>query len=286
MVLQYARVLVVKDRARLAVAMVFGVFALIYILVLLTDRPAILLQTELFSPYRFSLNAIIPSLGHLFLLSILAAVFSGFCFLHYPVSEREGKERAKDYLFLTSLLIAGALLISVFHLIFSELISTSNINFEAFKVLDLSIFSAIGFVAVFLLLLFPVFFLMKIFRSITALPVSVVLVSIFSSIGIIVVIWHRDAGTFVPLSLFYLLLTISIWLTYRANMGFFNMTVIFSLIFGLYSLFFIITNCLRSKLQKILKYKLLHYLQKMTPKLNNFFSTCGPIYQKIMFLEL
>ena len=88
---------------------------MIYLLVLLTGKPAVFLQTELFSPYRFSLNSVIPSLGHLFLLSILAAVFSVVFYRYFPFQEWQPSKYIKDHFLLASLLIAGALLITLFH---------------------------------------------------------------------------------------------------------------------------------------------------------------------------
>jgi two-component system nitrogen regulation sensor histidine kinase NtrY len=239
LILEYVKHLARRNKGRLAVGFVLLVFTILYLLVLVTGKPTVFFQTELFSPYRFSLNGAIPSLGHLFLLSILAAVFSGVFFRLYPLNEREVKSSARSYLFLTALLIAGALLISMFHEIFSQLISTSTINFETYKVLDLSLFSITGFVSAFFLLLLPVFFLMKTFQCVKKYSVPVILLSILSSASIIVLIWHHDSTTLIPLALFYFLLTCGIWITGKMNIGAFNMTVIFSLIFGLYSLYFI-----------------------------------------------
>ncbi len=239
LILEFVKLLAKRNKGRFAVGFVLMVFIMIYLLVLLTNKPTVFFQTELFSPYRFSLNDAIPSLGHLFLLSVLAAVFSGVFFRLYPLTEREVKSGALNYLFLTSFLVAGALLISLFHGIFSQLISTSNINFETYKVLDLSLFSVAGFVSMFFLLLVPVFFLMKTFQCVKKYSAPVILLSILSSTGIIVLIWYRDSTTLIPLTVFYLLLTCAMWITGRKKTGVFNMTVIFSLLFGLYSLYFI-----------------------------------------------
>ena len=112
------------------------VFTVIYLIILFTGKPLAIFQTELFSPYRFSLNNVIPSLGHLLILGILAAAFSTILFRHFPLSERSGnKGHWQLYLSLSGLLMGGALILCVYQWIFSELISTSNINFETYKVL-------------------------------------------------------------------------------------------------------------------------------------------------------
>jgi hypothetical protein len=91
------------------------------------------------------------------LLSILAAVFSYVFYRHFPLWEKQGGKAIKNYFFLTILLIGASLLLCLYHLVFSQLISTSNINFETYKVLELNIFSIAGFVSAILLLLVPAF---------------------------------------------------------------------------------------------------------------------------------
>ncbi len=161
----------------MGVIFAFVVFTGIYLFILLTSKPLALFKTELFSPYVFSYNSIIPSLGHLLILSILAALFSYVFYRYFPLKEKQSGSTGKNYLSLTFFLIIGALIFNSFHLIFSQLISTSNINFETYKVLELNIFSVIGFGSVFLLLLVPVFYLFKIFQSVREVQTKVIFLS-------------------------------------------------------------------------------------------------------------
>ena len=164
LILDFANLLINAGRSRLAVGFVLLVFSLIYIFLLFAGKPIVLFKTELFSPYRFSLNKAIPSLGHLVMLSILAAIFSNVFYRHFHILERQ-ESKVKNYLFLTILLIIGALLISLYHIVFSHLISSSNINFETYKVLELNEFS----VQVCIRILFfpvPVFLLVKVFQRV------------------------------------------------------------------------------------------------------------------------
>ena len=75
-------------------------FHFIYFLILLTGKPSVLFQTELFSPYRFSLNKAIPSLGHLLLLSILAVLFQMFFTDISPLRIRQDSKKCKKLFFL------------------------------------------------------------------------------------------------------------------------------------------------------------------------------------------
>ena len=237
--LELVKILVSKGRRLSAVGFVLLFFSLIYAVILFTGKPSVLLNTELFSPYRFYMNKVIPSLGHLVLLSILAVIFSNVFYRYFPLQERQRGREVKDYLFLTILLVVGALLFCFYHLVFSKLILTSNINFEIYKILELNIFSAVGFASAILLLLVPVFFLLKIFESVKLFRTETVVFSIITSLFVAVAFYYNDLTTLVPLALFYSFMAGSIWISGKRNAGIFNMTVTSSLIFGLYSLIFI-----------------------------------------------
>lgn len=219
--------------------LLLGSFILIYYIILISGKPTVFLQTELFSPYRFSLNSAIPSLGHLLLISILTAVFSFFCYKYLPSGPPDEIRGRKDYILFSFMLLACTALFCVFHYFFSEIISNSNISFETYRILDLSIFSIAGFIALFLLLMVPVLFLIRAVRHFKRLSSSLVLLSLIPSIVFLAIIYIHDTGTFIPLVLFQLFLTGTIWFGVRKNVGLFNMTVLFSLIFATYSLWFI-----------------------------------------------
>jgi two-component system nitrogen regulation sensor histidine kinase NtrY len=237
--LELAKLLVSKGWNLLAVFFVMVVFLILYILILVTGKPLVLFQTELFSPYRFSYNRIVPSLGHLLLLSILAASFSDVFFRHFPLKVDNHNRSVRDFIVALLLLIPGALLVSFYHLVFREMISTSNINFEAYKVLEINLFSIAGFTAAILLVIVPVLYFLKIFRSLQQFNPIIIFISIAASLFVIAALFYKDPGTLIPLSLFYLVLAIVLWRSHYSGVGFFNMAVIFSLIFGVYSLYFI-----------------------------------------------
>jgi len=236
---ELVKLLAGKGKGMIGIGFALMVFTIIYLIILLTGRPLAIYQTELFSPYRFSLDKTIPSLGHLVMLSILAIAFSTVLYRHFPVKERKERKSAENFLFLSVLLMTGAFILSLFQWIFSQLISTSNINFETYKVLELNIFSFAGFVSVFLLLLVPVFYLLKIFQSIKISGRDKIICSLIASVAVPALFFHNKPGTLIPLAIFYFILVISIWISTRRNLGLFNMTVIFSLITGVYFLYFI-----------------------------------------------
>lgn len=237
--LEFARLLVSRGKKLLAVGLVLVIFSLIYFIFLITGKPHALFQTELFSPNRFYYNNFMPSLGHLLIISILAAVFANVFFRYFPLKELKPRGVVPDIFVITLLLIPGALLVTFYHMVFRELISTSNINFEAYKVLDITIFSIIGFTAVILLVLVPMLYLLKIFRVIRQFSPVLVFSSIVISLLAVVFVYHKDPVTLIALSVFYFVVALVLRRSAYAKVGLFNLTVIFSLIFGIYSLCFI-----------------------------------------------
>jgi two-component system nitrogen regulation sensor histidine kinase NtrY len=236
---ELVRFLVNKKKGLTGIFFTLLIFTLTYLIILFTGKPHAIFITELFSPYRFSLNKAIPSLGHLLVLGILTASFTTVLFRHFPVKDREENNSAGGYLYLSVLLMAGALFLSIYQWIFNQLISRSNINFETYKVLDLNIFSVAGFVSVFLLLLVPVFYLLKIFQSLKLFPTRTVILSLITSLIVPAFLFFNKPGIWIPVAVFYCMLVVSVWISMKRNLGLFNQTVIFSIISGACFLYFI-----------------------------------------------
>jgi signal transduction histidine kinase len=230
------------DRGRNYLAVCSGliIFILIYCVVLLAGKPAVFFETELFSAYRFSMSSFIPSLGHLLIFSILFSVFAYLFYRFFPIHEISGNKPMSAWLFLSFLLFIGASLMLFYHQIFRELISNSNISFEPYKVLDLSVYSFIGFISVIFLLLVPVFYLLKVFSAGKQLKSGIITLSVITSLIMFPVAYFVDLHNYLLLAIFYLFIAFSMWLTLKSRIGKFSMTVLFSLLFGLYSLYNII----------------------------------------------
>ena len=273
--LELAKLLVSKGWNLQAVFFVLLMFSSLYTLILATGKPLVLFQTELFSPYRFSYNNNVPSLGHLLLLSILAASFSNVFFRHFPVKIKNHNRPVRDFSVATLLLIPGALLTAIYHLVFREMISTSNINFEAYKVLEINLFSIVGFTAAILLVIVPVLYLLKIFQSLRQFRPGIIFISILASLFVIAAVFRKDSTTLIPLSLFYLVLAIVLWRSGYSGVGFFNMAVIFSLIFGVYSLYFI-TILSEEKTTENLKIKAVSLSTENDPDAEHMFLDMWP----------
>ena len=253
--------LIARDRKIPAFISCFSIFSLIYLLILIWRRPAVLFQTELFSPYRYTMNAFIPSLGHLLVLCILLSVLAFVFFRNL----KPGRINLKPgYLTLTLLMVPGALLFALYHIAFSHLIFNSNINFETFKVLDLNIFSLTGFVAVILLFGIPFLYTLRIFQIMKQPEAKTVFLSVITTMAIFIGFFFSDPVVLIPAAFFYFLVTIFVWLLLKINTGIFNKTVIFSILLGLYSLF-LITSLSEKKTEENVKIQLLSYSTENDP---------------------
>ena len=263
--LEAVKILTAKGMNAPGVIACFVIFASIYIFVLIAREPAVLFRTGFFSPYIFSFSGFIPSLGHLLLISVLAAVFSYIFYKDFPIRELTEESSSTAYLVLSSLLVTGAILICLLHIVFSKLVSDSNINFETYKVLKLSIYSVTGFVSVILLLLVPVFIIFKTFRTGRQTGTRTLILPVLTSFLVFPVFLYHD-----PLSLLALLflwsgLLLLVWITGQRKTGKLNLSVIFSLILGVYSLY-VITVFSEKKTNENLKVEALSFSTDNDPE--------------------
>ncbi|MBK8883233.1 MAG: hypothetical protein IPN67_12870 [Bacteroidales bacterium] len=173
-------------------------------------------------------------------MTILFAALSTVFYKYARIPEIEADKKVRQYFVLTLLLIPGVIFLAFYHLIFSQMISSSNINFETYKILDISIFSVAGFISAILLVILPLFYLLKILGSARHINIGITIASILTSMVFLAAIYSTNPGTWIPLTIFYLIMTLTLLKAVRIKIGSFSMTVIFSLLYGLYSLYFII----------------------------------------------
>jgi two-component system, NtrC family, nitrogen regulation sensor histidine kinase NtrY len=240
LVIRVAALLAEREKQYLSVLLSFFILAAIYAAVFITHKPSVFFLTGLFSGYRFSLTWLIPSLGHLLIFSVALAVFSLIFYKNFPIKIHSEKGRMNDWLILTMLLAVVAVMFLVWNHIFRNLVLDSNVNFEPYKVLDLTFNSFAGFASVFLLLMVPLFFMLKIFTCCVETGSRTVMISVGCSLVVFVVAAMRGSEEILPTTLLYVSLAVSLWFTMRRMIGRFNMTVLFSLLFGLCSLWYIL----------------------------------------------
>ncbi len=148
--------LFVKERFSSFLTGVRGVFVMLIILVLIVYAlytlrvPAFLLDIPLFNSEYFKISELNISFGNLLLL-VLISVFTIFIYyssLKYKI--QNGKLRANYPLFILMLIIAilfGILGLNIFH----KLIHESSFQFEAYNLVNLSVYSFVGYTILILL---------------------------------------------------------------------------------------------------------------------------------------
>jgi len=241
------------------------IFIILYAIVLVSGKPEVIMRTGLFSPFNFSLNLIIPSLGHLLIISILTAVLAYLFMLYFSEEIRVKENPALQYLFLTVMLITGACLISLIQLIFSQLVSDSNISFETYKVLNLSFFSVAGFSSIILLLSVPVLFLLKTFKMAGQPGIKTVIIPVFTSLAVFAAFFYKDPVSLLSTAILLLSIIAVILYSQKYKTGLFRILVLLSLVFGIYSVVQI-TVCSEKKTTEQVKIQALSFSTDNDPE--------------------
>jgi signal transduction histidine kinase len=283
LVLDVAKKLLVR-RKLFAVVFSLIAFILIYAFLLFSGKPAVISQTELFSPYRFTLNTIIPSLGHLLLLGILGSIFSIMAFRYLAAYQIKVRSGFANFLTLTFLLLAGVVILFFYQDVLSQLVSTSNINFETYKVLELSVFTVAGFASVFLLLLIPVFYHLIVFRTVRLLNPGTVFQAIIVSSAFLSLMYYKSPGTLLPMLLFYLVMAAGLWMLSGNTTGLFKITVIFSAFTGIYLLYFV-TTLSENKITENLKTQAVSLSTEHDPEAEHLLLDMWPVINKDTLLS-
>ncbi len=239
----------IKPAIMMATVLMF--FSAICAFMFLAEKPAVFFRTELFSPFVYSINSFVPSLGHLMVLSILGAMFSYLFSLYMPLKNRKRIPAGKEGLALTILMIPAALLFLLYHKIFVHLVYNSNINFETYKVQTLNSYSIAGYFTLILLFLVPFFYLFRVFRDYRNLRAKPYLSSVLLSSVVFVIFLYDNLLSVIPVLLLFLFTSLVIWFSTSRKTGFFNLTIFLSLVFALYSLVMITILSERKTTEKI-----------------------------------
>ena len=238
LIIEFAGHLALKTHKILSTIILLGIFALLYVAFLLTSQPKILFFTELFASHRFSLNSFVPSLGHFLILSIFAALTAFVFFRDFP-DFTKGKK--SDFIVKVIYALSAAVLFAVFHFLFCNLVYTSNISFEPYKTLELSKYSAVGFVALLLFLLTPYFIILKFFKiNSLSEAIELIIISVVAA-PVFYLFFPRSLSDFLPLFIFWIVFVVIIGIGVKRKYTGFSIAVMLALAIGLYSTHFITT---------------------------------------------
>lgn len=236
--LEFVTFFVRKNKHITAVILGIAVPAAVYLVFLVAGTPEILLQTELFSPYRISFNLFIPTLGHLTILSIISAFSAYIFYRHFPLPARSLPDGTKGFLIIVLLLSVSVIFLVFPNQIFTQLILGSGINFEAYKVLKISSMSVVAFSTILLLMTLPVIFLLKVLQYLKDVGTTRLLLPFIITSAVPVLIYN-DIQSLIPFFGLYILVAYILLIAVKRRSGVINITIVLSLIFGLYSLFLI-----------------------------------------------
>lgn len=189
----------------------------IYVLINTFRVPELLFRFELFSPAKFAQSLLLPSLGDLLLLSIM--LFFLIYILHTDFSFRQLKIRKNTFNLLAFAVSALILVFGIYFInafVFKSIILDSSISFEPYKVLDLSVYTFIGYMVLALLYAGFCLFADKIFMILefnrlnkpAIVLLSAMVLFIFSGLLI-----NTERGGSPESSLFYGLTIFVLWLT-------------------------------------------------------------------------
>lgn len=260
----------------LGIAALTGIFTVVYLAILLLEVPKVFMKTQLFSPFVFYLNSFIPSLGHLLLLSIFGAIISYSFFNSLLFSGNRLDKGPFKNLFIVFIFLTGAFILCLVHNVFTQLVLNSNINFETYKVLKINILSVLGFIAITLMVLVPVFLILKVFRSVQDISIRQTVITVLPSLLLIFIVFHKDSVSLFVTILFWLLLILLIFIANRRHIRLFNSTIFFSLLFGLYSLFVITVNS-ENKINENIKVQALSFSTENDPLAEHLILDMWPV---------
>jgi signal transduction histidine kinase len=228
-----------------------SLYAIFYYLVVKDIYPGVFSRTELFSPAGFSLAKLIPSMGHLLIMSILIADL-GRSFHNSEISSRRiGQNLSGDFLRFTMLLIPGTLMVIFFHRIMIMMMSHPNLSFEGYRIASVSFVSVAGLTSLFLLLMAPSFYILKLLKIFSGMKIWVMSIAVALNITLFADIALFGVQTGYAVVLVYLALIILLKVFSNGRMGLFNFSFLYAIIFSLYTTYFISKTSITNELDSL-----------------------------------
>lgn len=134
----------------------FALFSIRFLMIFL-KLPAVLYSSEFFSPVAYASSAVFPSLGDLFLNSMLIFYFTALFYNNYPVRKLHLTGNHAIYLLMKWMAVCVTFSLLIVYLS-KSLILDSSISFDIFNVQEINLNSLISFL-IFISLISPVLLL-------------------------------------------------------------------------------------------------------------------------------
>lgn len=222
-----------KAKAPSGVAVAFPALLAVYGALLLTGLPPSVTATELFSPFNWSAGRLMPTIGHVLILGILILSGIRFTFRSGRFNLPWTGKGFSRYLAPALTLASGVILFLLGEAYFRDLVVDSAINFEAFRILDMTFMSLAGFVSVMLLLTVPVILFMRAFRMMQGWSLRETVAVAGGSLAVLPLVFLSGTDFSGWSILWVIIMVISIMIWQRKTYSEVSLTLIFSVITAL-----------------------------------------------------
>jgi two-component system, NtrC family, nitrogen regulation sensor histidine kinase NtrY len=227
-----------SGRGRPLLSLLFAATALsiVYLIILATGKPDSVHSTKLFSKFIFSSGLLVPTVGDLFILSILLIDFAYLFFKFFPEKKASDQMGYGDLALSICIIIAAILVFILINNIFITLIVGSTVNFEAYKILDINIISVVGVLSVLFLLFVPPVLILKSYRLQRALPTgTIVLITLLCIVIVfcIAALAGNDLGIYSILFIVASSLILLMW--ERTSLTLFSLLAVYAAFAGIYA---------------------------------------------------
>ncbi len=233
--------LLLEKKILAGVALNIGVHLITYALFLIPELPGLMQMGErLFSPLEFTLGPVIPSCGHLLILSLLLLILI-FNFFRVWSDHKGDPYRGTKESFVTGILPATAFIgIVLISGLVRHLLLNSNISLETYNILKIDWFSVVALFSILsMVLAVELIMIIAVIRLINSdfskwflIPIPFIL----SVVGAFLFY-----GIYITVSVvLFALLFITNYLVKRYNFRFFNGTVIISAVLAIFFLVLIL----------------------------------------------
>ncbi|MFO7756552.1 MAG: ATP-binding protein [Bacteroidales bacterium] len=212
---------------------------ILYLVFLLLDKPGIFTRMEIFLSFRFNPGPLVPSPGHLLLLSIFF-LFACFEFYrHFPGPACEGEKHGKKLFIFILYLSVASFIFFIFSRLLYALILESNIYFRIFEILDIDIFSVVTLSSALLIIAGLNIYLLKLASLCSGLSIKTLLTALVISSALLHILHFLFGAPSIIHILAFILLVLQVWI-FRADRGrLVNISVTFAIIAAAYTAYLI-----------------------------------------------
>ncbi|MDZ7737948.1 MAG: hypothetical protein U5K32_02545 [Bacteroidales bacterium] len=211
----------------------------LYLVFLLLDKPVIFTGMRIFSSFRFNSGPLVPSPGHLLLVSLLFLFLCIEFYRHFPGPSCEGKKRGRKLFILSVHLSVASFVFFIFSKLIYTLILESNIYFRIYEILDIDIFSVVTLSSALMILAGMSIYLLKLASSCSGLSLKTVLTSLLISSALLYLLHFLFGDPSLIHILAFILLVFQAWL-FRTERGrLINISVTFAIIAAAYTAYII-----------------------------------------------